>query len=400
MSEVQRSPLTLRNQGTGGLEAPTPVSPPPPSLARHALIQQHSVSLCGRGAVLGVREDGSIYAIPMSCKSWSCPRCRPVKAMRYKRLLAAGKPSRHLTLTVDPALHATPEAALAAMTKAWTRFIATLRAEYGPVEYVRIVEITKRGWPHFHVLLRSGYIPQGRIAALWSSLGAGSIVWIRRVYEREIETAVDYLLKDMVKFFSPTQNAIPGKRIINLSRRWLTPDQKKKLLEADKPDSGVVTWVPVWGATWGQVLADLASAGCTLQGFGAATGSLELSAVRRVSQCSYIDEATLLALTVRGRSRGPPRSTSLDSVGTSHMSRRKKDRDHNQTDIQLVLWDPDVERDRAEPGHRLPLPVVCALLTLALSVGVALPGWLCSVSVLLAAVAQISRLRCGQAQAS
>jgi len=60
--------------------------------------------------------------------------------------------------------------------------------------------MTKKGWPHAHILMRAPFIPQRLIASLWKSLTGASIVDIRKVHsERHVANYVSkYLSKSLV----------------------------------------------------------------------------------------------------------------------------------------------------------------------------------------------------------
>lgn len=156
-----------------------------------------SVAACCR-ATLATFRDGSARYGALTCKSWTCPTCRPVNAARLLDRLRRGmesRPDSHLwlvTLTIDPSkfggtpvghafwdangqrvddpslgvrasvLWAEPtraqfDAAAAAMSKAWQTMMDALnvelkRAGLARWGYFRVVELHRNVWPHYHVV--------------------------------------------------------------------------------------------------------------------------------------------------------------------------------------------------------------------------------------------------------
>ena len=59
--------------------------------------------------------------------------------------------------------------------------IKFMRTRDGEVEYLRVTELTKKGWPHYHLLIRSDYIPQPVVKKEWQRLTGAPIVDLRQV---------------------------------------------------------------------------------------------------------------------------------------------------------------------------------------------------------------------------
>lgn len=102
-------------------------------------------------------------AIPLKCNSWLCPRCAP----KLKRAWAgaiemyfANERVRFLTLTM-PGLPSAADTWKAAPA-AWNRLRGAItRLKRKKIKYVRVLESTKSGRAHYHILINA-YIP-----ALW-----------------------------------------------------------------------------------------------------------------------------------------------------------------------------------------------------------------------------------------
>jgi hypothetical protein len=144
--------------------------------------------------------------------------------MRKRRLMAqaaSGVPTRFLTLTINPNVGCSPDERLQLLSHAWRTCVKRLRRQYGErnIEYLAIVEATKRGEPHLHILLRAPYIPQSLISSIMGELIDSPIVDIRRIKgSRQI---IQYVAKYVTK--SPHHFGT-GKRYWS-SYRWEIPTE-------------------------------------------------------------------------------------------------------------------------------------------------------------------------------
>lgn len=136
-----------------------------------------------------------LYALP--CNRWSCRHCaqRKTRYLAYKTEKA--KPQRLLTLTVDPKNHANPRAAFDETRRKIPDLIKFLRTRYGEVEYLKVTELHKSGYPHYHFLMRSGYLPHPVVRDAWFQLTGASIVDLRQV--KSVFNTYTYLLKYLTK---------------------------------------------------------------------------------------------------------------------------------------------------------------------------------------------------------
>ena len=82
------------------------------------------------------------------------------------------------------------------LQKGWNRLNSWLRRRFGEFEYFKVLEITKVGRPHFHVLI-SGikWISQEKLSELWSSYGCGEIVYVKKVFRRNNLKMCAYVMK-------------------------------------------------------------------------------------------------------------------------------------------------------------------------------------------------------------
>lgn len=154
---------------------------------------------CKSLSVVGLRADGHMVTMPMYCRRWSCPDCGKHQRRRLKKRLVAGQPTTFLTLTTNPKAHPDPEEAFRQASVAINRLVKVLRRRYGAtrIQYALVWEVTKRGYPHAHVLLRAPYLPQKLVSREWQRLSGANIVDIRAV--RSQGEAAAYVSKYLTK---------------------------------------------------------------------------------------------------------------------------------------------------------------------------------------------------------
>jgi hypothetical protein len=103
-----------------------------------------------------------------------------------------------LTLTLDPAKLSGKESTryINGVFAAFRVYLIR-RLGYAPA-YIRILEYQKNGNAHLHVLVGC-YLPQEWVKGVWSALGGGIIVDIRRVEMHRVSRYLSkYLSKDMI----------------------------------------------------------------------------------------------------------------------------------------------------------------------------------------------------------
>lgn len=148
-------------------------------------LHSHSVAL-GQDVVISLR-----------CNQWSCRYCAEAKIRLLSCRTRDAKPNRLLTLTVDPKLWSSPREAFDGTRMRIPDFFARLRKRFGSIEYLRCTELTKDGWPHYHFLIRSGYLPHAVLKQIWTELTGATIVDIRPVVKSF--AAYKYLVKYLSK---------------------------------------------------------------------------------------------------------------------------------------------------------------------------------------------------------
>jgi len=126
-------------------------------------------------------------------------------------------PNKLITLTVNPAFHETPRAAYDSTRRKLPDFVKAMRKEAVEFEYMKVLEVTAAGWPHYHFVARSKYIPKALISSTWGTMTGATIVDIRAL--KPNSNVYAYVTKYLGK-----QTYIPWtKRRISWSRGFFPP---------------------------------------------------------------------------------------------------------------------------------------------------------------------------------
>ncbi len=156
---------------------------------------------CGRYSVKGLDpKTGRVNFRRINCKSWSCSYCGPRKARTARAAIRRKAEEMNLkyflTLTLDPKKLEHKKLAVPHLRLCFNKFREYLRRKYGFVPpYICVLEFTKAGIPHLHILL-DRFIPQAWISQTWADLGGGRIVYIKQV---TIANVARYLSKYLTK---------------------------------------------------------------------------------------------------------------------------------------------------------------------------------------------------------
>jgi len=191
------------------------------------------MSLCTAWSL--VKESSDLRkARPLYCRSWRCEVCNPKRRSQLMAKAAAGEPGRFLTLTVNPDSGGTPYDRLLALSGAWNVLVKRLRRLWPDkeVEYLAIVEETKAGEPHLHILLRSPFLPQRLVSDAMRELVNAPIVDIRKI--KNMREVIRYVAKYIAK--APAQFG-SAKRYW-CSKAWEVPTES----EQEEADAGLEPW--------------------------------------------------------------------------------------------------------------------------------------------------------------
>ena len=165
---------------------------------------------------------GFLHVFATTCKRWGCAYCSRKKIQQLAIWTAAAAPNRLLTLTIDPAFDLSPKAAWLRTAHQVPELIRKLRLKFGPVEYLRVTELHKSGYPHYHLLVRSGYLPHQVVKDVWSTLTGATIVDLRAV--EKAFSAYWYLTKYLSKMKRKTWT----ERHVSFSRKFVPAEVKQK----------------------------------------------------------------------------------------------------------------------------------------------------------------------------
>lgn len=126
-----------------------------------------------------------------ACKSWTCPRCNLVKALKVKYMIKEtailNNLEYFLTLTLDPKkipeyyLSKTSNNTHQYITKLFNIFITDLkRRTKAKIKYIWVLEFQKNGNAHLHILLNN-FISINLIREIWTRIGGRHIMRIENV---------------------------------------------------------------------------------------------------------------------------------------------------------------------------------------------------------------------------
>jgi hypothetical protein len=193
----------------------------------------HASSLTCRELETGLP---AIIAIP--CRRWGCKFCGQRKAFQLAIRCELAKPTRLITLTIDPKRWITPKDAYDGTRRKVADFAKNLRKRLHGFEYFRVLEATKKGWPHYHFVARCSYIPQAEVSRVWAEMTGAPIVDIRAINQNT--NVFKYILKYLCKqqhvpwtnrrvawsksfFPKPEEHEHRQNPYINRSRNWRHP---------------------------------------------------------------------------------------------------------------------------------------------------------------------------------
>lgn len=119
--------------------------------------------------------------IQIRCKRWGCRYCGERKTVAFGFRVSDAQPNRLITLTIATKSWSSPREAFDGTKRMVTRLAIKLRRDHGEFEYFKVLEVTKKGWPHYHLIVRSSYIPQPKISNEWNRLTGAHIVDVRKI---------------------------------------------------------------------------------------------------------------------------------------------------------------------------------------------------------------------------
>jgi hypothetical protein len=187
--------------------------------------------MCGVGSLV-YDSESHVDIKPSACRSWGCETCGPVRKAKCEIHMRLGQPDKFLTLTCRPEPDQTPTQRRGVMGKAFAELMRMWHRHTGrKPEYYVVVEETKRGEPHLHVLMRADPVPQRLIAEWWKKLTGWFVVWVKDVKDasKHARYLGKYLGKGMKRFGA-------SKRYWS-SRNWLLPPAEAAEADTWKPQT-------------------------------------------------------------------------------------------------------------------------------------------------------------------
>lgn len=138
------------------------------------------------------RDTDERVLLAIGCRRWTCSICGPRRKAQLVRRIVAARPNRMVTLTCRH--EDGPAHRHRLMVLALPRLITELR-QVTPIEYLRMLESCVDGYPHFHLLVRSGFIEQSTIKEKWRRLTGAEIVDVRRAHGGSVAYVAKYINK-------------------------------------------------------------------------------------------------------------------------------------------------------------------------------------------------------------
>ncbi len=205
-------------------------------LARTPALSTSNVGIalyCGQNTLVK-RSEGDLHAKVLRCRSWNCLDCAPGRRRRLIAEACGGKPNKFITLTLRATDPRTQEERVKALSRAWRVMRARIcrRLKIKTIPFLAVVERTKAGTPHLHILARAKFIDHAYLSNMAKELLDAPIVDIRHIdAHRGIATYVaKYVGKDPVK-------------IGTCKRYWQAPGYDLRAKEAARRDAVAFSWL-------------------------------------------------------------------------------------------------------------------------------------------------------------
>lgn len=197
-------------------------------------------------------QPGAFRLATLFCRSWSCPECQPRRRLQLIAEACRGRPDTLITLTLPDAWASRPAAAVKTLSRAW-RLIRKREGrlrDAPPVPFFAVIERTRRGTPHLHILARSKWIDQQWLSRCMDELAAAPIVDIRRIDHRGRVAGyvAKYVGKDLAKLGTN-------------KRYWQSRDFAVDARPERPPLEPGEWWGPIWNAEIGNAVRDLIKLG-------------------------------------------------------------------------------------------------------------------------------------------
>jgi hypothetical protein len=165
--------------------------------------------------------------------------------------IAKTHPTRFLTLTLKPQPSKTSVELLDLANRSWSILWRRFRRKYGPlaVGYVKVVELTKRGTPHLHILVECPFVAQKWLSKQWKELTGSYIVDIRRIKSQRMLTGY------LTSYLTKAMEVPPGRRKWSATAHYVPPEPEPELEPGEMAPSAVFRRASLAEVRVGYVLA-------------------------------------------------------------------------------------------------------------------------------------------------
>ncbi len=177
--------------------------------------------------------------VSVGCRRWSCPFCGRRRIISLAKRTEGAQPKRLVTLTVDPKRWESPRHAYDGTRRSLATLGRTMKRR-GEWEYLRVLELTKKGWPHYHLVVRSPYVPHAEIKECWATLTGAKIVDVRQI--KKADNVYWYL----VKYLAKQDHCSFTNRRLSWSRHFFPPrgdTPKLDLVGIERETCSLHTWL-------------------------------------------------------------------------------------------------------------------------------------------------------------
>lgn len=180
--------------------------------------------------------------VPSRCKSWSCPKCRPVKANIVREYILENFNSEPLFMLTLTFFHSgSPLETWKNLGSCWNRMRTYISKKYGRFDYLRIVEPHKLGgWPHMHILIK-GHVTKVDVVKKIVSWGFGWNMECQRIPVKEAAKYISkYLTKEWPSADADVLRIATKTRIVSVSRGMpaiFTPASEWAVVRLSLPES-------------------------------------------------------------------------------------------------------------------------------------------------------------------
>lgn len=155
-----------------------------------------------------------------TCGRWTCPYCGQVKRAKLQERIQSARPNRFVTLTTCGHETETPRQIFDWTRRQISELAKFYRRTNREFEYLRALEQTKSGYPHYHLLVRSPWLEQVELSRSWCNFTRAYIVDVRSLTKDE--KAARYVMK----YLSKQHSLSFTQRRLSWTRNFFPPEPK------------------------------------------------------------------------------------------------------------------------------------------------------------------------------